>query len=70
MNLIDKAKSRMQQSRRFYRCPGCGQKVDNEQAEAVREHHAHVLNPPPSSRFMPVAPANTRRTRLRYLLSL
>ncbi|MEY2578286.1 MAG: hypothetical protein QOI49_1110 [Verrucomicrobiota bacterium] len=39
---------------RFYRCPGCGQMVDNQQREAVFEHHDHVLRPPPSTRFLPV----------------
>jgi hypothetical protein len=28
-----------------YRCPGCGETVDNLDREAVRLHHDHVLRP-------------------------
>jgi hypothetical protein len=31
--------------RKTYRCPGCGKKVNNDDREAVRIHHDHVLHP-------------------------
>jgi hypothetical protein len=32
----------------FYRCPGCGEMVDNRLIEDVKIHHDHVLHPRPS----------------------
>jgi hypothetical protein len=29
----------------FYRCPACGEMVDNRDRAAVRFHHDHVLHP-------------------------
>ena len=34
-----------------YRCPGCGQMVNNRDLEAIRLHHAHVLHPVPDGRY-------------------
>jgi uncharacterized C2H2 Zn-finger protein len=28
---------------RFYRCPGCGQMVDNERRDEIQIHHRHVI---------------------------
>lgn len=56
MNAAKKRDRTKTASNRFYRCPGCGQEVDNEQADAVREHHAHVLHPRPPNLFFPVVP--------------
>jgi hypothetical protein len=28
-----------------YRCPGCGELVDNREVDEVLEHHQHVLHP-------------------------
>jgi hypothetical protein len=30
----------------FYECPACGENVSNDDLDAMRLHHAHVLNPP------------------------
>jgi hypothetical protein len=30
---------------RFYRCPACGEMVDNKSVEEITEHHSHVLHP-------------------------
>jgi hypothetical protein len=39
-----------------YRCPGCGEIVDNHDLDAVRFHHQHVLNPwLDSSVMLPIA---------------
>jgi hypothetical protein len=47
-----------------YRCPACGEMVDNTDRESVRVHHDHVLHPrfdrfvtlpiPPAKIFRPV----------------
>jgi uncharacterized protein YlaI len=29
----------------FYRCPACGEMVDNKSLEEITEHHSHVLHP-------------------------
>ncbi|MDP9099014.1 MAG: hypothetical protein M3N48_08470 [Verrucomicrobiota bacterium] len=41
--------------------------MDNQQVEAVREYHAHVLHPPPSSRFTPVIPTHMQRDPMIFL---
>ena len=30
----------------FYRCPGCGETVDQRRMDDVLEHHRHVLHQP------------------------
>ncbi|HEX4641136.1 MAG TPA: hypothetical protein VH252_07100 [Chthoniobacterales bacterium] len=30
---------------KFYRCPACGEMVDNTNRESIRFHHHHVLHP-------------------------
>jgi hypothetical protein len=49
----------------FYRCPACGEMVDNRDRAAIRFHHDHVLHPrldrfvtlpsgrPPATRQLP-----------------
>ncbi len=34
-----------EEQRNFYRCPACGEMVDNRQLEEIMLHHAHVLHP-------------------------
>jgi hypothetical protein len=29
----------------FYRCPACGEMVDNQSVEEITEHHSHILHP-------------------------
>jgi len=40
----------------FYRCPACGEMVNNTDRESVGLHHDHVLHPP-FYRFAPFADA-------------
>jgi hypothetical protein len=35
----------VRQAERFYRCPACGEQVDNDSPEEIRFHHSHVLHP-------------------------
>jgi hypothetical protein len=56
MPLIKKERTALKRRRREYRCPACGQTVDNGEPEAVREHHAHVLYARPSTGLPPVVP--------------
>jgi hypothetical protein len=32
-------------SENLYRCPGCGEMVNNRDVDAIRLHHQHVLRP-------------------------
>jgi hypothetical protein len=42
----------------FYRCPACGEKVDNRLRDAVLFHHYHVLHPQRDSFVrLPVVPS-------------
>ena len=34
-----------EEQRYFYRCPACGEMVDNRDLDAIVIHHAHVLHP-------------------------
>jgi hypothetical protein len=34
-----------EEQRNFYRCPACGEMVDNRKLDEIVLHHAHVLHP-------------------------
>jgi hypothetical protein len=42
-----KERPKSQARKNSYRCPACGEMVDNDNWEAVRFHHDHVLRPRP-----------------------
>ena len=42
---IETPKAKPAEGPNLYRCPACGEMVDNRQREAVRFHHDHVLHP-------------------------
>jgi hypothetical protein len=33
------------EQRNFYRCPACGEMVDNRRLDEIVLHHSHVLHP-------------------------
>ena len=41
-----------------YRCPACGEMVDNDQIADVLEHHQHVLRPSAPSAWAVQTPAS------------
>jgi hypothetical protein len=43
--MILKPKTKPVEELKFYRCPACGQMVDNRDRDAIRFHHDHVLHP-------------------------
>jgi hypothetical protein len=43
--MISRPKSRAVEELKVYRCPACGELVDNTDWDAIRLHHDHVLHP-------------------------
>jgi hypothetical protein len=55
---------------RFYRCPGCGEMVNERELSEVLKHHQHVLDPYrfrmlglADARVKPRSKRNLRKTR-------
>jgi hypothetical protein len=43
----------------FYRCPACGEMVDNKSMQEITEHHSHVLHPERYQRLFATALAKS-----------
>lgn len=45
----------------FYKCPGCGEMVDNRDRDSVRLHHDHVLHSRSNYVTYPLVPRSQER---------
>jgi competence CoiA-like predicted nuclease len=50
-----------EEQRNFYRCPACGEMVDNRRLDEIVRHHAHVLHP---NHFVSSKSTPARRRRI------